>query len=228
MADKTKEVLEKDPNQAVVDRAKDFWSRNSMSIIITCAVVVLGAGGYFGYKYLYKQPLEKKASDALFMAESYFRSDSIQKALNGDGITYGFLKVIDKYGSTDAGNLARFYAGACYLKMDDNNNAVKYLKDFSTSAKQIQARAYKLLGDAYADLGKNEEAFTNYKKAAHHYEDDKMNSADYLFVAAYFAQKVLNKKDEATKLYQELKDKYPETQQGFEAGKYLAQMGVYN
>ena len=69
--------------------------------------------------------------------------------------------MIKEYGGTDAGNLAHFYAGDCYLRTGDFNNAVKQLKEFSTSEKQVQARAYKLLGDAYSELGKNEDAIAS-------------------------------------------------------------------
>ena len=59
-----------------------------------------------------------------------------------------------------------------YMRQNDNQNAVKYLKKFESNAKQIQQRAYKLLGDAYGDLGQNKDALEYYKKAAHHFEAD--------------------------------------------------------
>jgi tetratricopeptide (TPR) repeat protein len=136
--------------------------------------------------------------------------------------------VISKYSGTDVANLACFYAGSCYLKTGDNANAIKYLKKFSSSAKQIQARAYKLLGDAYADMGKNADALDYYKKAAHHFTEDQANSAEALFMAAYLADKVMKDSKEAISLYKELKEKYPATQQGIDADKYLAQLGVYD
>ena len=119
------------------------------------------------------------------------------------------MKVIDKYGGTDAGNLACFYAGVCYIKLDDNQNAIKYLKKFSTSSKPVQARVYKLLGDASGDLGKNADAVDYYKKAAHDFEEDKDNSAEALFLAAYMTDRVLKNQKEAIELYKELKEKYP-------------------
>ena len=59
----------------------------------------------------------------------------LQKALNGDGINWGFVKVIKEYSGTEAGNLAHFYAGDCYLRTGDFNNAVKHLKEFCYSCK---------------------------------------------------------------------------------------------
>jgi len=226
MAEK-KQVSDAEHNEAVIARAKDFWSKYQKPVMIICAAIILLGGGYYGYKKFVKEPKEEKAQDALFKAEEYFRMDSMQKALNGDGLNPGFLKVIDRYGGTDAGNLAHFYAGACFLQLGDYANAVKHLKDFSTDAKQIQARAYKLLGDAYSELGKNDDAVSNYKKAAAHFPEDQANSAEALFFAAALSEKA-GKTNDAIALYKELKEKFPQTQQGFEADKYLAKMGVYN
>jgi len=214
-------------HEIVVDRAKDFWSRNNRLIMTLGLAIILLAGGYLAWKKLFQEPNEVKASEAMFAAESYYRADSLQLALNGDGQSLGFLKVIDKYGSTKAGKLARFYAGSIYLQLGDAGKAVKHLSEFSTGAPQIQARAYKLLGDAYAEQGKNADALSAYKKAAHHFEQDEPNSSEYLFLAAYFAQRVQNDNKQAVELFRELKNKYPRTQKGNEVDKYLAQLGVY-
>ncbi len=228
MADTKQHSQDKDHNQRVVEKALNFWDKYSRQLMLGSAAIILFAGSYFGYKNFINEPNEIKASDAIFKAEDFYRKDSINLALNGDGVNPGFLKVIDKYGSTKSGNLARFYAGNCYLKLGDNANAIKYLTGFSTDAKQIQARAYKLIGDANADLGKNADALKYYKKAASHFIEDDVNASEYLFMAAYFAQKVMNDNKEATALFKTLKEKFPRTEKGFEADKYLAQLGVYN
>jgi hypothetical protein len=223
-----KPVHQQTESDLVVERARDFWGRYGRTILIACAAIIVIGGGYIAYKYLVKEPMELKAADASFKAEEYFAQDSIKQALNGDGQYPGFEKIASQYSGTKAGELASFYAGALNLKAGDNQKAVKYLKDFSTDAKQIQARADKLLGDAYANLGKNSDALSAYKKAAHEFEDDANSSSEYLFTAAYFADRVLNDKKEATELFKELKKKYPNTQFGFDADKYLAQQGVYD
>lgn len=224
----TQQVLERDDQQVAVENARDFWARNSRTIFIIAGAIILFCAGYLIYKYLILIPREEKATEAIFKAEEYYRADSLNVALNGDGVNAGFLKVIDNYGSTDAGNLAKFYAGDIYLKQGQFDKAAQYLKDFETESKLIQARAYKLLGDAYAEQGKNGDALDNYKKAAHHFEEDDVYSSEYLFTAAYFADRVMNNKDEAKDLFLELKTKYPQTEKGFEAEKFLAQLGVYD
>lgn len=223
-----KQGQEAEKGEVIVAQAKDFWTRNSKLILGVGTVLLLLVGGFFVYKKYFKEPKEIKAAEAMFKAESYFRIDSLNLALNGDGQNLGFLRIIDRHSGTKAADLAHFYAGAIYVRLDDNQNAVKHLKDFSTDAKQIQQRAYKLLGDAYGDLGNNAEAFDYYKKAARHFEEDKQFAAEALFNAAYLADKVLKKPQDAIELYKELKEKYPATTAGADADKYLAQLGVYN
>lgn len=218
----------REDHEIVVDRARDFWTRNNRLIMTLGLAVILIAGGYLAYKKLVQEPNEVKASDAAFRAEEYFRMDSLRLALNGDGVNPGFAKIADKYSGTRAGELASYYAGVISLQLNDPTKAAKYLSDFSTDAPQVQARAYKLLADAQAEQGKNADAFTNYKKAAHHFEQDEANASEYLFTAAYFAHRILNDSKGATDLYRELKTKFPRTQRGIEADKYLAQLGVYS
>lgn len=226
MADK--KYYGEESGEIMIAKAKDFWSRYNKPLMIISTVIILLIGGYYIYKEFFKAPKEAKAVDSMFKAEEYYKMDSVNLALNGDGQNPGFLRIISNYGGTEAGNLANFYAGSCYIKLGDNEKAVKYLKKFSTGSKLVQARAYKLLADAYADLGKNEDALDYYKKAAHHFEKDETNSSEYLFLAAYFADRVLKNQKEAISLYKELKEKYPNTQQGTQAESYLAQLGVYS
>lgn len=221
---KENQVIEKDSNELVVEKAKDFWSRYQRPLIIVSALVILIAGGYLGYKKFYREPMLAKAEDALFKAEEYYRMDSLQKALNGDMINPGFLKVISKYGNTPAGNLARLYASDCLARTGDFAKAEEYISKFKTDQKMIQAGAYKLHADILSELGKNDKAIDMYKKAAAHFPEDKENSAVYLSMAAQLSEKA-GKTQEAIALYKELKEKFPRTAAGSEADKYLGKLG---
>ena len=215
-------------NEAVIERAKNFWERSGKTLAIALGAIIVVIGGYLIYKNFVVAPKEKKANDAIFRAQQYFEQDSLAKALNGDGQYLGFEKIISQYGGTDAGELARFYAGSIYLKQGDLGKAVKYLKEFDTDAPQIGARAHKLLGDAYAEQGKGKDAVDQYKKAAAAFPEDDMAASEALFYAAYLSDKVLNDKNGAVDLYKQIKTKYAQTQWSYEADKYLAQAGVYN
>jgi len=219
--------LERSTEEKVVDSARDFWGKNNKTITYVLAALVVIVGGYFAYTKFFKGPQEAKAAEAIWKAEDYFRQDSFNLALNGDGMNGGFLKAIKNHGGTKAGNLAKFYAGACYVQMGDFNNAIKYLKDFSTNQVEVELRATGLLGDAYSELGKKQEAIDYYKKAGTLFDKDDVNSPEYLFRAAMLSQE-LNKNKEAIELLHTIKDKYPNSQRAFEVDKHLGKMGDLN
>jgi predicted negative regulator of RcsB-dependent stress response len=231
MATDVKQVPEqpvvKTTEEKVVDSARDFWGKNNKVITYVLVGLVVVFGGYFAYKNFFKAPAETKAADAIWKAEDYFRQDSFQLALQGDGVNMGFIKAISKHGSTKAGNLSKFYAGACYMQLGDFNNAIKYLKDFSTSQVEVKLRATGLLGDAYSELGKKQEAIDQYKKAGTLFDKDDVNSPEYLFRAAMLNQE-LGKNKDAIELLKMIKDKYPNSQRAFEVDKYLGKLGDLN
>ncbi len=206
------------------ERLTGFWEANNKKILIALTAVVVVIAAFVGYKEFISKPAAKKASEALFRAESYFRQDSLQLAVNGDAINPGFVKIIDKYSGTPAANLSKFYAGACYLKLGDFAKAEKYLKDFSTDAVQVRARATSLLADALAEQGKKEEAAKLYLEAGRMFEKDDYNSPDYIFRAGYLYES-LGKRKEALEAYKLVKEKYPRSERGFDIDKYLARLG---
>lgn len=208
-----------------IERFQHLWDKYGKQAGYALLVIILIVGGYLGYKTMISEPNEKTAMEAMFRAEEYYRLDSANLALRGDNTDAGFLKIMSKYSGTRAANLAGFYAGSCYLKLGDFNNAVKYLKDFSSEAKQVQIRAYGLLGDAYSELNKKEDAAEQYKKAGTYYDKDDLFSPEYLFRAGYLYES-MGKTQEAIGMYQMIKDKYPTTQRGFDIDKYLARLGV--
>lgn len=211
-------------NQTLV-RAQGFWDKFQKPVLIIVAAVILVAGGWYGYNEYILKPKEEKAADALFKAQQHFAMDSSNLVLNGDGQSKGVLYVLKNFSGTKAANLCNYYAGVSYLKLGDFNNAVKYLKDFSTEAKQIQLMAYGCLGDAYAELNKKDEAVESYKKAGHTFEKDESNSAEYLFRAALL-QETMGKNNEALELYKEIKEKFPRTEKGFQAEKYIYRLSI--
>ncbi len=208
-----------------IAKMQGFWARFQKPLLIVIAIVVVGGGGWYAYNEYILKPKEEKAADSIFKAQQYFSMDSSNLVLNGDGQSRGVLYIINNFSGTKAANLSHYYAGVSYLKLGDFNNAVKHLKDFSTDAKQIQLLAYGCLGDAYAELNKNEDAVESYKKAAIAFEKDENNSSEYLFRAALL-QETTGKTKEALELFKELKTKFPQTEKGFQADKYINRLSV--
>ncbi len=207
------------------EKVQGAWAKYQKPFLLVLAVILIGGGGWYGYNQYILKPKEDKAAEALFKAQQYFSIDSSNLVLNGDGQNKGVLSIINSYSGTKSANLAHYYAGVTYLKMGDFNNAVKHLKDFSTSAKQIQLIAYGSLGDAYSELNKKEEAIASYKKAATTFVADESNSAEYLYRAALLEEST-GKSKEALESFKELKEKFPRTEKGFQADKYINRLSI--
>lgn len=206
-------------------KAKSFWQKYQKPLAIGISSVIVLVLGWYAYTNYIIKPKEDQASDAIFKAQQYFEQDSVKLALNGDGSNKGFLSIMNNYGGTKQANLARYYAGVCYLKSGDFNNAVKYLKDFHTDAKQVQMMAYGCLGDAYSELGKNDDAVNSYKKASETFDKDEIISSEYLFRAALKLE-TIGKTSEALQLYKQLKEKFPQSERGYEATKYIYRLSI--
>lgn len=221
MSDTKVDVAEKD----VFLQAQNIWQKFQKQIVFGLTAIVVIIVGWYGYSEFIKKPNEQKAADAIYKAQQYFAMDSSNLVLNGDGTSKGVLYVIKNYGGTKEANLAHYYAGISYLKLGDFNKAVEHLKDFSTDAKQVQMVAYGALGDAYAELNKKDEAVTYYTKAGKTFEKDEFSSAEYLFRAALLSE-TLGKKSEALGLFKEIKAKYPKTDKGTQADKYIYRLSI--
>jgi len=217
-----KRTVEK--NEAV-SKLDAFWKKNQKVITIVSLVVILAIVGWYAYKQFVVKPNEEKAQAAIFKAEQYYRLDSFKLALNGDSTSKGLLYVIKNYGNTLTGELAKYYAGICYLKTDDFDNAIKYLKDYSTDSKPVQVVAWGSLADAYSSKGDKSKAVDLYKKAGRHFPELEGTSAEYLFRAAQLLE-LDNKKKEAVDIYKELKEKFPRTDKGGQADRYIYRLEV--
>ncbi|MBV8251169.1 MAG: tetratricopeptide repeat protein [Chitinophaga sp.] len=209
--------------QASMHRAEDFYTKNKNIINIALLAVVVGVGGFFAYNRFYKQPNEQKAQEMIFKAQNNFAIDSFKLALNGDGNDFGFLQVINKYGNTKAGNLAKYSAGVCYVRLGEYQKGIEMLKDFSSSDLMLQPEAYGLIGDAYMELNQVNDGIEYYKKAGH-YNNNELTSPVYLFRAGMALQKA-GKDQDAIAIYKEIKEKYPMSAEGREIDKYLAKLG---
>jgi TolA-binding protein len=229
MATQVKQASEqntkKSGEERAVETAQQIWAKNGKTIGWVLTIIIALIAGYVVYKYYFKLPEEQKAEAAVWKAQDYYKLDSFSKALNGDGQNQGFLRIISKYGGTKVGNTSKFYAGSCYLQLGDYKNAIKYLSDFSTDVPEVKIRAYGLLGDAYAESGKKDDAIENYKKAGTAYDKDEITSPEYLFRAALLSQDA-GKNQQAIELFKELKSKYPLNPRAQEADKYLGKLGV--
>ena len=205
-----------------------LFLKHRKNISIAIVVIILLVAGVICYNTYVSGPREQEASTALAKGQDYFANQQYDKALKGDGAGYaGFLSIASDYSNTDAGNLANLYAGLCYANMDKWNEAVQYLDGFSTSDDQmISPAAMAALGNAYAHLKQLDKAVECLKKAANMAESEAMDKTNNSISPVFLIQagEILesqNKKDEALKIYQDIKTKYVNAPIAQEIDKYI-------
>lgn len=204
-------------------KLQNSFDKYKKAITIAIVAVLVAVAGFFGYKYFVQAPNEEKASRALYKVESWFKTDSFNLVINGDGQSKGALNIVKQFGGTDASNLANFYLGMSYLKTGDANNAIKYLSAFNGEGTPVGNLVNGALGDAYMDAGKTDKGIEFYKKAAID-EENQTVSALYTFRAGLASEKA-GKLEDAKKYYNTVKEKFPMTQEAMNINKYLARIG---
>lgn len=220
MATKEKETNAELEVEEIVSKSEQFIENNSKKIIYGIIAVAIVVGAVLGIKHGYLIPQEKKAAAAMFKGEQYFARDSFALALNGNGADYeGFEAIIDQYGSTDAGNLAKAYAGICCFKMGDTEKAMKHLKSFSGSDNMISPAITGLIGDCLVNMGNTKEGISYFEKAAKQ-ADNEVVSPVYLKKAG-IAYESLKQYNDAIKVYTTIKDKYYTSMEAADIDKYI-------
>lgn len=204
----------------VKDQAQGFIEANQNTIFGIAAGVIGLILVVFAYKNLYKAPQNVEAMEMMSAAQTQFEQDSFSRALVNPAIgKSGFIDIVDSYGSTDAGNLAKYYAGISYLNLGNYEVAISYLEDFNAGGTVTPIMKAGALGDAYSELGEMDKALSFYKKAAN---TDKVDVLTAYYLMKYgMLSEIQGNTAEALSAYTEIKSEYPTTPSGRDIDKYL-------
>lgn len=203
-----------------IAKTEQFIEKNKKTLTIVVCAVVLVALAIWAYVGLYAHPRQQRAAEDMFAAEQWFNEGDYEKALNGDDQYIGFNDVIDQYGCTKSGNLAKYYAGICQLNLGKYEEAIDLLKSYKGKDTFTGAEALMLIGDCYAEMDNAKEAVSYYEKAAAK-ANNFIVSPTALWKAGMMQLKLGNK-DAAVKDFQQIKDNYPESPEYGEADKYIS------
>jgi TolA-binding protein len=136
----------------------------------------------------------------------------------------GLKAIVDNYGGTDAGELARFYLAAAYYRLGDWQNAYENYDDFSGGGRELEAGAK---AGAAASL----EALKRYDEAAGLYEsakklDPEGADAPERISSAARCYGIAGKKEDAVRLLKQLKEDYPKSASAREADRDITRFSL--
>jgi len=210
--------------EGAFDKTEHYIEQNRKSLLLIVGGVVLLVGIYFSWKYFYLKPRTDDAAVKMYKAEMYFAKDSFNLAINGKGEdTAGFKSIADDYGMTSSGNMAKYYLGISYLRTGKYDDAIEALGDFDSDDMFLSSMSLGLIGDAYMEKAQPDQAIEYYLKAAKK-NPNKLTTPIFLKKAGY-AYEDKGNKDEALKLYEQIKAEYPESQEATQIDKYIARVG---
>lgn len=183
--------------------------KNIMYALIALVVVVAAVWGYMKYN----ESQNNAAENEIYAAQFLFDEGDYEQALEG------FEAVIDQFGGTNAGNLAKAYAGLCQKNLGNIDAAISRLEGYSGNDNVIAPAILCALGDCYVAADKNVEAAKVFEKAA-----KAANNAEftplYLKKAA-LAYKAAGDNASALAAFQNIRDNWFETSLGQNADKYI-------
>ncbi|MBR5392337.1 MAG: hypothetical protein IK148_05725 [Prevotella sp.] len=218
----------KEQNAENISKSEDFLLKNKKTILYAVIALIVIIAGIILYNNFVKAPREAKASTELAKGQTMFANQQFAQALNGDSTGYaGFVKIASDYSSTPAGNLANLYAGLCYANLDKWEDAVKFLDKYSpANDEMVSPAAIAALGNAYAHVKQLDKAVDALKKAAKMADSQALDNTNNSLSPTFLIQAATilesqNKKDEALKIYQDIKKKYVNSAVSQEIDKYI-------
>lgn len=218
-------VAEQETLGEAMNKTEIFLSKNGRTIGYVFLGLLVAAALIFGYRSLIVAPRAERAAEMIAQAQSRFEAQvpDYELALAGDANGAGFLDVIEQYGSTPSGNLARHYAGICHLHLGDLDAAAAQLAKFSllkgAAGAIVNAQNLGLQGDVAVEREDYAQAVKFYEKAVAA-ADNNLTAPLYLRKAALAAVAAGDKKAAAAFL-QTILDTYPASMEARDAEKLL-------
>ncbi|NLH62541.1 MAG: tetratricopeptide repeat protein [Ignavibacteriales bacterium] len=203
-------------------QAMEFVENQKRNLLIGAGVIVLVIFAWFLYSEGRASDNEK-ANIELAKILPLYEQGAYLEAIEGRAGTpvIGLKKLVDEYGSSHNGEIAKIYLANSYFFLGKTDEALKYYEDFGGSSEVFQATAFAGIASCYEAKNNYEEAANYFQKAASVSKENVLNPQYLIFASANLIE--LNKKEEAKDILKKLKKDYVGSPYLRDVDKYLAQ-----
>ena len=202
------------PDEAL-GRAEEFVLKNKKTFIAVILAIIIVAGLNALGVFSPESNENNDANQAIANIEYKVFDGDTEKALNGDEFNIGLLEIINAYEGTTAANKAHLYAGIIYAKDKQYEEAISHLEKYIGSDNIIAAKAKQTLGNCYSHTGDLNKAIKLVLEAAEGANNIAVTPTCLRDAAAMYEAQ--GNTAEAMKLYNRIKNEYPNSPVASEA-----------
>ncbi len=221
----SKRELKQDALVTTYVKATTFYEQNkrSISIGITVLVVAVIAVVVFVRN---RNENNERAMTQLSEIHQYYDNGQYQTAIDGmpERNIAGLKSIVDNYGNTAAGDLARFYLADAEFQLGKYDDALRDFQEFGSSYSLLAESRLTGIGGCYEAKGMYREAAESYEKAAAENPKGVNAAQDLNNAARNYAQ--AGEREKAIDLYKRLKKNYPTTTFARDADLFIARLSV--
>ena len=218
-----RQIKHQDDLLTTYENAVSWYQTNKKKITNVGIAIVIVIGGIWWYTNQQSQKNEKAANE-FAKVFTFYDNGQYQLAISGvpERNVRGLQAIVDDYGSTTNGNLARFYLGDCYYNLGEYDKALAEFEEVDVPTDLLEASRLAGIAACY-------EVKANFSDAAKYFEragrisDTNPNTPEYLADAARNYAKTGNK-EQAIELYKYIKKEHASSAAAREAERRINEL----
>jgi tetratricopeptide (TPR) repeat protein len=217
----SRKVIKEDKLVSTYYKVYGYIEENRSRLMVYGGILIVIALAVI-YYVNHKKEVNQEAGLALSRVVDLYDRGSYLEAIEGRAGTniVGLKKIVEEYGGTDNGEIAKIYLANSYNMLGKFDEAFKYYKSYSGDISMLKAASLSGQAGYYAYKRDFEKAADLYKEAAH-ISKYNVDNPDYLLKSAInYINAGQNQK--AKEVLQTIKNDYKTSSASREVERYLA------
>ncbi|MEK7818878.1 MAG: tetratricopeptide repeat protein [Bacteroidota bacterium] len=226
---KKKKISKKEiKHDALVDTyfsTRAWYSENKKQVSTYGTIALVIVLGLWFYSNNVKSNNNEATTD-LGKIYSFYDNGQFEIAKNGipgQNIS-GLESIVENYGSTKSGNMAKLYLANIELQSNNTDKAMELFEDFSSDDDLMNASAFAGVAACYEVKKEFANSAKYFEKAANSSTVDQ-SRAEYLSLAAQSFSQV-GEKEKAKEIFKQIKSEYSSSNAARDADRFISELSI--
>ncbi|NTW48525.1 MAG: tetratricopeptide repeat protein [Chlorobiales bacterium] len=217
----TKQELQSDALTTAFYKAVDIFERKKPLVIGIGAALIAVVAGVVLWT-MQKQSKNDEATTMLSKIQPVYDAGQFDKAIYGDTLNAGLLKISQEYSGTTSGELATLYLATSLYQKGSLDSALTSFEEVSLESDLVAGAALSGLAACYEEKKDFSKAGKLYKDAADRVKNNTLTPI-YLSSAARSFE-LAGQKDDAIEIYEKLKKEFKQSTEGKDAEQAIVRL----